>query len=106
VLGSDRHGGHHFDEAGVGEDHIDFAFLRRDRFIQAIQIVEIRDISLDGGDVLADFGDGFIQLGLTAAGDERGASVRAPRRPIWRATFRWSWRVWGFKPRTERRNRR
>jgi hypothetical protein len=50
----DRSEGSEFAEACVGEEDVDAAFLLFDGGVEAIQIGEICDIALDGGDVFAD----------------------------------------------------
>ena len=43
-----------FADAGVGEENVDAAFLLLDGGVEAIEIGEIGDVALDGGDVFAD----------------------------------------------------
>ena len=50
----DRTEGREFAEAGVGEENVDAAFLLFHRGVKAIEISEICDVALDGGDVFAD----------------------------------------------------
>jgi len=59
-----------FAEPGVGEENIDAALLLPDGGVEAIQIGEIGDVALDGGDVFADELDGRVEFGFAAAGNE------------------------------------
>jgi hypothetical protein len=70
VLLVDRAKGSIFGDAGVSEDNVEFAFLFLDLGEEAVDIFEIGYVSLDSGDVRANFFDGFVQSGLVAAGDE------------------------------------
>jgi hypothetical protein len=58
-----------FDEAGVGENDIDDALLRRDDLIQPVQVGEVGDVTFDGGDIPSDRRLGLIELGLTSPVD-------------------------------------
>jgi len=59
-----------FAATGVGEENVDAALLLLDGGVETIEVGEIGNVALDGGDVFADEFDGGIELGLAAAGDE------------------------------------
>src|SRR5712671_419022 len=61
-------------ETGIREDDVDFAFLSFDLCEEAIQIVQVRYVSLYAGDVLPDLLHRRSQFFLTAPRDE---NVRA-----------------------------
>src|SRR5262245_33952147 len=60
-------------DAGVGEDDVQPSLLALDLGEQAIQVVQVRHVAPDGGDVLADLLH-RRQFGLTPAGDEDGGA--------------------------------
>src|SRR5215472_3837517 len=72
----DRAQGRKLRNTGIGEDNVEPALLALDLGNQAIEIVKVRHISSDGGDVAPDLLDRRRQLGLTPARDEHvGAFV-------------------------------
>jgi hypothetical protein len=56
-----------FAAAGVGEKNVDAAFLLLDGGVEAVQVGEIGNVALDGGDIFADEIDGGVKFGLAAA---------------------------------------
>jgi hypothetical protein len=66
----DRAEGREIAETGVGEENVDAAFLLFDGGVETIEIGEICDVALDGGDVFADLLYGGVQFGLPASGNE------------------------------------
>ncbi len=58
--------GHEFAAASVGEDNVDVTFFPLDRRVQAIEVPELRDVTLNCGDVLGDQLDGLVELPLAA----------------------------------------
>src|SRR5262249_24080021 len=66
----DRAQGRKLRDTGIGEDDVEPALLAIDLEEQAIEIVKVRHISSDGGDVAPDLLDRHRQLGLTPARDE------------------------------------
>src|SRR5262249_10462168 len=66
----DRAQGRKLRYTGIGEDDVEPTLLALDLGEQAIEIVKVRHISSDGGDVAPDLLDRRRQLGLTPAGDE------------------------------------
>src|SRR4051794_39897489 len=55
---------------GIGEDDVEPALLPLDLGEEAIEVAEVRHVSLDAGDVSPDLPDRRRRLGLAAPGDE------------------------------------
>ena len=70
MLLRDRSKGDHPSAAGVGERNVNPALLLLHRGVRPIEICQLRDVTLNAGDILADLSDRDIELALTAAGDE------------------------------------
>ena len=56
--------------SGVGENNVEMAFLFFDGGEDAVEVGELGDVALDGGDVFADLFYGGVEFGLAASGDE------------------------------------
>ena len=69
MLGRHRGGHHLFDEGRVRKNHIDLALLR-DGLVETVEVIEIGDVGLYAGHVLADLRDSLVELRLAATGDE------------------------------------
>jgi len=59
-----------FAHPGAGPQHVDRALLPLDGVVQAIQVVQVGRITLDGGDVAADQLSGLVQHFLPLGLDE------------------------------------
>jgi hypothetical protein len=70
VLLGDRSKSGNFSGACVGEQNVDLAFLLLHGGVQSVEIGQLRDVTLDAGDILADLPGREVELALTAAGDE------------------------------------
>src|SRR6202007_1664746 len=57
-------------DAGVGEQDVEVALLLLDGGKQPDEVREVLDVAWHAGDVLADLPDRFVELRLSAAGDE------------------------------------
>ena len=68
MLLGDRSKSGNFSGARVGEQNV--AFLLLHGGVQSVEIGQLRDVSLDAGDILADLPGREVELALTAAGDE------------------------------------
>src|SRR5262245_35288492 len=77
----DRAQGRKLHDAGIGEDKVEPALLPRDLCEEAIEVAEVRHVSLDAGHIASDLLDRRRRLGLTAPGDEDvGAFLHEPLR--------------------------
>ncbi len=54
----------------IDRQHVDTSRLVLDRRVNAVEVVEVRDIALNGGGAAADRGNGLVQLGLATPGDK------------------------------------
>lgn len=63
-----EHGG--LTRPGTGPQHVDRALLPLDGVVQAVQVVKVRRVTLDGRDVAADQFDGLVQCFLPPGLDE------------------------------------
>jgi len=70
MLFSDGAKGNKFANAGVGEDNIDSPLRLRDGLVKAIEVDQLRDISLNSRNVGADCLHGLVEFVLAAARDE------------------------------------
>src|SRR5262249_15820537 len=59
-----------FCDPGIGEDDVEPAFVVLDHGQDAVEIVELRDVALQGSDVLADVLDRRIEFRVAASGYE------------------------------------
>src|SRR5262249_8834559 len=67
---SDRAQGRQLRDAGIGEDNVEPALLPLDPGEEAIEVAEVRHVSLDAGHIASDLRDRRRRRGLTAPGDE------------------------------------
>jgi len=74
VLGRDVLERHRLYQPGAGDDDVEPALLRFDRREETIEIVQVGQIALYCGHLLADCRDRLVELGLPSAGDERVAA--------------------------------
>ena len=59
-----------FARAGAGPEHVDRALLLRDGGVQAVQVVQVGCVTLDGGDIATDQSHGLVQRFLAPGLDE------------------------------------
>src|ERR1700733_8417107 len=62
--------GNKFSKAGVGENNIDSPFYLGNGLVKTIKVGQLGNVSLNSGNVGADFLDGLVELFLPAASDE------------------------------------
>src|SRR6266403_2520541 len=80
LLGDRAQGRKHRD-AGIGEDNVEPALLPLDLCEEAIEVAEVRHVSLDAGHIASDLLDRRRRLRLAAPGDEDvGAFLHEPLR--------------------------
>jgi hypothetical protein len=73
---------HAVDGADVGDHHVELAAIRSDLRVEAVEVLELANVTLHAGDVPADRGDRLVQF-LLATGediDERPFSDEPLRR--------------------------
>src|SRR5260370_41551221 len=68
-----------FSNAGVGENNIDAPLDPRDCVVKTIKVSQLGNVSLNSGNVGADFLHGVVEFLLAAAGDEHIGTLFAEK---------------------------
>jgi len=70
VFGSDGQGRRRLDDTRIRKQNVDPALALLDGLEKPVEVSEVRHIALNGGHILADICDRFVQLRLASSGDK------------------------------------